>query len=104
MYIRSEVKQLFELRDSLIGVQYSVTNRPRVRKDLIVVSTLEGLVAEEVNCAVVDAARDLLLVLDVIESISLVPALGKAVERDLSADGVPVMSARVVQCRVWHLR
>jgi len=56
----------------------------------MVVTTREALVAEEVNGGIVDASWQVLLVLDVVEAVRLVPALGEDVEGDLASDRVSV--------------
>ena len=66
-----------------------MANSARVLEDLVVVAALVGLVAEEVDGAVLDAA-DLLLGFDVLQAVGLVPASGEDVEGDLAADGVAV--------------
>ena len=63
--------------------------RPRVFENLVVVAALVRLVAEEVDLAVLDAA-DLLLGLDVLQTVRLVPAGREDIEGDLAADGVAV--------------
>lgn len=62
----------------------------RVRVDLPVVAALEGLVAEEVDGAVRDAAGLLRLGLEVAQAVRLVPARGEHVEGELAADGISV--------------
>jgi hypothetical protein len=66
-----------------------VADGARVLEDLVVVAALVGLVAEEVDGAVLDAA-DLLLGFDVLQAVGLVPASGEDVKGDLAADGVAV--------------
>lgn len=56
--------------------------------DFVVVAALVRLVAEEVNGGVLDTTWQVLLVLDVLQAVGLVPALGEDIERDLAADGV----------------
>ena len=58
----------------------------RVVVDLVVVTALGRLVAEEVDRGVLDAARLLGLVLEVRQAERLVPAGGEDVEGDLAAD------------------
>ena len=65
-----------------------MSDRSGVFKDLIVVPTFESLVAEEMNGGVVNASGQVLLVLDVLQAVSLVPASREHVERDLAADRV----------------
>ena len=61
----------------------------RVLENLVVVAALVRLVSKEVDLAVLDAG-DLLLGLDVLQTVSLVPAGREDVEGDLSADRVAV--------------
>ena len=58
-----------------------------VAVDLVVVAAGEGLVAEEVDRLILDAAGELGLGLEVPEAVGLVPAGGEDVEGDLAADG-----------------
>lgn len=67
---------------------------PGVAVDLVVVAAGEGLVAEEVDRLVLDAAV-LGLALEVLEAVGLVPAGGEDVEGDLAADGEAVARASV---------
>lgn len=67
-----------------------MTDSARVRKDLIIIAAGEALVAEEVDCLVVDAG-DVLLGLDVLQAVSLVPTSGEDIEGDLAANGVAVL-------------
>lgn len=57
-----------------------MANRSRIIENLVVVATLVGLVAEEVDGGVVNASRQVLLVLNVLQGVRLVPALGKDIE------------------------
>ena len=82
-----EVEQLLQLSDGLLGAGDAVADGAGVLEDLVVVAALVGLVAEEVDGAVLDAA-DLLLGFDVLQAVGLVPASGEDVEGDLAADGV----------------
>jgi hypothetical protein len=85
----SKVEQLLQLSNGLLRAGHAVANGARVLEDLVVVAALVGLVAEEVDGAVLDAA-DLLLGFDVLQAVGLVPASGEDVEGDLAADGVAV--------------
>lgn len=84
-----KVEQLLQLSDSLLRAGHAVADSARVLEDLVVVAALVGLVAEEVDGAVLDAA-DLLLGFDVLQAVGLVPASGEDVKGDLAADGVTV--------------
>jgi hypothetical protein len=53
--------------------------------NLVVVTSDETLVAEEVDVLVIGAG-ELLLSRDVLQGIGLVPALGEDIERDLAAN------------------
>lgn len=59
---------------------------PLIAEDLEVVAALEGLVAEEVDVLVRDAAVSS-VILEVLETVSLVPASGEDIEGDLTANG-----------------
>lgn len=65
---RSDLKDLLEERDRVLGAQDSVSRRAGVGKDLVVVPTLVRLVAEEVD-------RLETLVGDEAERIGLVPTV-----------------------------
>lgn len=84
-----QVKQLLELVHGILGAVDSMSNGAGIFINLIVVTANEGLVAEEVNCAVFDA-RDALLRLDMLQTVGLVPASGEDIEGDLATDGVPI--------------
>lgn len=60
---------------------------PGVTVDFVVVASGEGLVTEEVDRLVLDTG-DVLLGLDMLQTIGFVPASGENVERDLTTDGV----------------
>lgn len=63
-----------------------MTDGALVREDLVVVAALEGLVAKEVHGGVLHTTRLLGLVLQVLQAVGLVPAVGEDVEGDLAAD------------------
>ena len=73
-----KVKQLLELSSSVLGGLDAVANGARVLVDLVIVTTLVCLVAEEVDCGVLGTV--LLLGLDVLQAVCLVPASGEDVE------------------------
>lgn len=56
-----------------------MTNRPRISIDLIIISAREALVAKEVNIFVFNS-RNILLCLDVAETVGLVPSSGEDIE------------------------
>lgn len=62
-----------------------MADRSFIRIDLVVITALERLVAEEVDVFIVDAGH-LFLGFDVSEGVGLVPAGGEDVEGDLAAD------------------
>lgn len=65
-----------------------MANGAGIAINLPVVSAFEGLVAEEVDVLVLDAAGFLGLFRKVSETVGLVPAGGEDVERDLASNGV----------------
>jgi hypothetical protein len=66
-----------------------MTDRPRVLVNLIVVTILEALVAEEVDILVVDT-REMLswicLGLDMLQAVCFIPAVRENVKGDLAAN------------------
>jgi hypothetical protein len=82
----SKVKQLLELSSSVLGGLDAVADGARVFVDLVVVTALVCLVAEEVDRCVLGSV--LLLGLDVLQAVCLVPTSGENVEGDLSTDRV----------------
>ncbi len=60
--------------------------RPRVLVDLAIIATLHCLVAKEMDGLVVDTTGQVLLVLDVLQTVPLIPALREDVEGDLATD------------------
>jgi len=63
-----------------------VTDCAGVLVDLVVITSDEALVTEEVNVLILGTG-DVLLSLDVLESIGLIPAGGENIKRDLTTDG-----------------
>jgi hypothetical protein len=63
--VQSDAKSLSDLLKAVGGILDRVANGPGVLVDLIVVTTRESFVAEEVNGLVVDAS-DVLLILDML--------------------------------------
>lgn len=82
-----DVKQLLQDAHGILGALNSVANGPGVVENLPVVAALKCLVAEEVDVLVGDAVGLLGLVLEVLQAVGLVPAVGEDVEGDLAADG-----------------
>jgi hypothetical protein len=80
--------KLLQLLNGIIRVRNTVSNRSRIRVDLVVVAALVCLVAEEVDLGVLDAAGLLGVFFEEPQTVRLVPAGGEDVEGDLSADGV----------------
>ena len=60
-------------------------NCPAILKDLIIIATLVGLVAEEVDGGKLDTTERLLC-LQVLQAECFVPASGKHIKGNLSAD------------------
>lgn len=71
-----------------------MTNSARVFIDLIIVSSDESLVAEEVDGLVFNT-RDVLFSLDVLQAVGLVPTSGEDIERDLTTNRVAVLADRL---------
>lgn len=65
--------------DGIIGVGNRVPNRPGIAVNLVIISAGEALVAKEVNIFVFYSA-DLLLCLDVAETVGLIPSSGEDIE------------------------
>lgn len=85
-FFPSQIKKLLELGRSVLRASHGVANSPGVLKDLVIVTTLEGLVTKEVHSGIGDTARLLGLALQVLQAVCLVPASGEHVERNLAAD------------------
>jgi transcriptional regulator of aromatic amino acid metabolism len=85
-----QVKQLLQLVDGVLRAVNGVSNGARVFVNLVIVSSDEGLIAEEVDGRVFDT-RDVLLRLNVLQAVGLVPAGGEDIERDLTADRIAVL-------------
>ena len=83
-----KIKQLPEFPHGVVWALHAVPRGSRVLVNLVVVAALVGLVAEEVDGCVVDAIREVLLVLDVLQAVRLVPAIGEDVKGDLTTNGV----------------
>lgn len=64
-----------------------MTNCAGILVDLVVVTTLRSLVTKEVNGFVGDAVGLLGILFEVLEAVSLVPAGGEDVERNLTTNG-----------------
>lgn len=81
----SKIEKPLQLLHGIVRTLDSVSNRPRVRVNLIVIASDKALVAEEVD-VLVFSARNILLGLDVLQAIGLVPTGRENVKRDLAAD------------------
>ncbi len=77
-----------------------MSNRLLVLVDLVIVSSLVGLVTKEVYGGVLLAAVGAGLVLEMLEAIGLIPTRWEDVEGDLASDGVAVLVSR---CSVIQL-
>lgn len=92
---RSKIKELLHLLHGVFRRGDGVTDGSRIAVNLPIIAAGEGLVAEEVDVLVGDAGEVLGRVrfgFNVLQAVSLVPALGKDVERDLAANGISVWS------------
>lgn len=78
VWVCSKAEQLLELSGSVLRGLDAVADGARVLIDLVVVTTLVCLVAEEVDCRVLGTV--LLLGLDVLQAVGLVPASGENIE------------------------
>jgi hypothetical protein len=78
VWVCLKVKQLLELSGSVLGGLDAVADGARILVDLVVVTTLVCLVAEEVDCRVLGSK--LLLGLDVLQAVCLVPTSGENIE------------------------
>jgi hypothetical protein len=74
----SKVKQLLEFSSGVLGGLDAVADGARILVDLVIVTTLVCLVAEEVDCRVLGSK--LLLSLDVLQAVCLVPTSRENVE------------------------
>lgn len=63
-----------------------MANCSRIAEDLIVVATLICLVAEEVNCSVVNPTGELGVVLEMSQTVCLIPASGEDIEGYLTTN------------------
>ena len=72
---------------------------PAILVEFIVVAALECLVAEEVDGSILNTAWKILLVLNVLQTVCLVPACWKDIERYLTSDRVAAnLLARILIC------
>lgn len=82
----SQIEQFLHLLKCVLGVLDRVPDCPGILVELVVVAALVCLVAEEMDCLVVDSVWFLGFGLEMREAVSLVPAVGEDVEGDLTAD------------------
>lgn len=85
-----KIEDLLKLLHSIIGIHNRVTDCSGILINLVVVSSDETLVAEEVDVLVIGAGK-LLLGRNVLQGIGLVPAGREDIERDLAANGETVV-------------
>lgn len=76
-----------------------VANRSWICVDLVIVTTLVCLVPKEVDCRVLYPTGLLCLVLEMLQTISLVPSSREDIEGDLSTNRVPVPNPQLVQSK-----
>jgi hypothetical protein len=81
-----KIEDLLKLLHSVIGIHDRVADCPGVLINLVVVTSDETLVAEEVDVLVIGAGK-LLLGRNVLQGIGLVPAGREDIEGNLSANG-----------------
>lgn len=85
-----KIKDLLKLLHSVIGIHNRVADCAGVLVNLVVVTSDETLVAEEVDVLVIGAG-DILLGRNVLQGVGLVPAGREDIERDLTANGETVL-------------
>lgn len=90
---QSYAEYLLELLHGIIWISNRVTNRPRIGKDLIIVTTLIGLVAKEVNSGIGHSTRLLSLILKHTQAVRLVPTSREDIEGDLATNREAMQSA-----------
>ena len=78
--LRSHFEQLAKLDHRVVRVFDSMADSSRVLEDLVVVASLVRLVPKEMDRGVVDATRQILFVLDMLQCECLVPASWEDVE------------------------
>ena len=94
-----QIKQRLQLLVAVLRVLHTMPHRPLVRVNLIIVPALERLVAKEVDGRVVHPARQVLLILNVLQTVRLVPPLREDIEGDLPADRVPAKPNQTTSAR-----
>lgn len=89
-----QIKHLFQDPNSIVRILDRMPRSPLVLIDLVIVTTLEGLVSKEMDGLVVDPGEVLGwigFVLDMLQAVGLVPAVGEDVEGDLAADRIAAL-------------
>ena len=81
-----QIESLLDLRIAIVRIFDTMSDRSGIFVNLIVVSSLERLVAEEVNGLVIDTPGKILVVLDVLQAVPLIPPRGENVEGDLATN------------------
>lgn len=94
-----QVKELLQLCHRILGARHRVSNRPRIAVDLVVVSSLVCLVTEEVNRGVLNTARLLRLVLEMLQAVGLVPSGWEHIEGYLAANREAVSDRQSVSAQ-----
>lgn len=80
-----EVEHLFQYPQCMLRIVDTMSNSPAIFENLVIVSTFVCLVAEEVDSRVINTTERLLR-FQVLQTVSLIPASGKYIEGNLSAD------------------
>lgn len=88
------MEELLNLTHGVLRTVYRVANGTVISVDFVVVATRAGLVTEEVDVLVGDAARLLSLSLEVLKAVCLVPASREDIEGDLATNGEAVFKKK----------
>ena len=83
-YTHSQAELLLQNPHCILWVLHAMPNRPRIIVDLPIIAALKAFVPKEVDVFVFDT-RDLFLLLDVLQTVGLVPACWEDIEGDLTA-------------------
>lgn len=89
--LKSDVKKLLDFCRGVIRSIHGMSNGPAIGVDLIIITTNMSLVAKEVNSGIVDSTRVLCVVLEMLQTIRLIPASREDIERYLATNRVPAM-------------
>lgn len=76
-----------------------MANSPLIREDLVVVSSWETLITEEMDCLILDAGNGLLR-LNMLQAVGFIPAIREDIKRDLSTDRVSIRG----ECQEYYLK